>query len=119
MFGGVAFLYHALVRDMRCPMCRAGPKSRLRLSSIPMHLRTYIGDAARRAIADEQRENEEANDREVMSIVLNAMGVVGFPGSAQQIFEVTDSSSSRAGTTTATRMIRITTFVYASSSSSR
>ena len=47
MFGGLAFLYHASVGDMRCPMCRAGNKNRLRLSCVPMHLRPYIGDAVR------------------------------------------------------------------------
>jgi LytS/YehU family sensor histidine kinase len=90
-----------------------------------MHLRAYIGDAARRAIMDEQRENEEANDREIMSIVLSTMGVAGSVfvsnnNNSQQIFEVMESSEQgTSAATTTTSMIRITTFVYASSSSSR
>lgn len=67
-FGAMNLLYHFARRDMRCPCCRAGKKSRLDVRAVPMHFRVALVariEAQTRADAEEQTRADEAIARDL------------------------------------------------------
>lgn len=47
-FGVLPLLYHAVVGDMRCPVCRFGIERRMRPSCVPEHIRAQLSDQLER-----------------------------------------------------------------------
>ena len=66
VFSPCALVFHFLVHDMRCPICRVGCKSRMSISCVPACVRAMY---AKKMELVETLENEEIETMETMDVV--------------------------------------------------
>lgn len=59
IFSAVTITYHMAMNNMVCPVCRWGPKRKMKARSIPSHFRKAIVDSARNAAEQERREMDQ------------------------------------------------------------
>lgn len=69
VFGLIPLVYHMLVGDMRCPVCRGGHCRPLQARCLPLHLRARLSSRVKEMRDNERREQEE-QDREYASMIM-------------------------------------------------